>query len=130
MTTGRPVVCVVDDDVSVRRAVTRLLRSAGYAVEQFQSGREFLLAMDTQERSGCVVLDIRMPGMSGLDVVHGLSARGLALPVILITGDGDIPTALRAISDGCSSFLDKPFEDDTLLEAVRRALQQEEPGTR
>jgi two-component system response regulator FixJ len=129
MTSGSPIVFVVDDDLSVRRAVARLLRSAGYPVKTYESGREFLAAAGTHPRRGCVVLDVRMPGLSGLDVMECLAARGLGLPVILITGDGDIPTAARAMKAGCSSLLPKPFEDRMLLDAVRQALrQQHEPS--
>lgn len=126
MTSESPIVFVVDDDLSVRRAVVRLLRSAGYRVKPYESGREFLAAAEAQPRRGCVVLDVRIPGLSGFDVVQCFAARGMALPVILITGDGDVPTAVRAMDVGCSSFLAKPFEDDMLLDAVRLALQRQD----
>jgi FixJ family two-component response regulator len=123
MTDPHGIVFVVDDDVSVRRAVARLLKSAGHRVETYASGREFLDAAARRPGAGCVVLDVRMPGMSGFDVIESLAGRGTgALPVILITGDGDERTATRARNAGCSSFLAKPFDDDALLDAIQRAL--------
>ena len=116
-------VFIVDDDLSVRRAVARLLRAEGYSVEVFGSGHEFLQAV-AQPRRGCVVLDVRMPGMSGFDVLDCLAARGRKLPVILVTGDGDVPTAVRAMKAGCLCILAKPFEDEMLLDAINEALRQ------
>ena len=122
----QPTIFVVDDDLSVRRATALLLRSSGYRVETFQSGREFLDVIAAQPRRGCVVLDVRMPGMSGFDVMKCLAARGRPLPVVLVTGDGDVPTAERAINAGCSSFLAKPFEAEMLLDAIRQALDEQD----
>jgi FixJ family two-component response regulator len=126
MTCSGPTVFVVDDDLSVRRAVARLLTSAGFAVETYPSGRAFLDAVVAQPRRGCVVLDVRMPGMSGFDVMQCLAARGLDFPVVLVTGDGDASTAVRAMHAKCSCFLAKPFEDEMLIDAVRRALLEQE----
>jgi two-component system, LuxR family, response regulator FixJ len=124
-----PIVFVIDDDASVRRAVCRLLRSEGFRVETFASGSDFLRALDCTRR-GCVVLDVRMPGLSGFEVLECLNAHGRTLPVILITGHGDVPMAMRARKVGCVSFLAKPFEDEALLGAVRDALRdQDEAGT-
>jgi two-component system response regulator FixJ len=131
MTTETPTIFVVDDDLSVRRAMARLLRSYGFRVEMYASGREFLDAVGAQPRRGCVVLDVRMPGMSGFDVLECLAARRKRLPVVLVSGDGDVTTATRAAHAGCSGFLAKPFEDDLLLHAIREALQEydgEDPG--
>ncbi|HXE81454.1 MAG TPA: response regulator transcription factor [Vicinamibacterales bacterium] len=121
--TSVPVVFIIDDDPSVRRALSRLLRAEGFQVETFSSGDEFLHAR-AYANSGCVVLDMRMPGLSGFEVMERIAARRPALPVILITGHGDVPMATRALSSGCASFLAKPFEDEELLHAVRRALRQ------
>ena len=124
MTRDLPVVCVVDDDVSVRRAMDRLLRAEGFSVETFGSGSEFLHALGCGRR-GCAVLDVKMPRMSGFDVLECLAERGSTLPVILVTGHGDVPMAVRAMKVGCVSFLPKPFEDDDLLDAVREALRRQ-----
>jgi two-component system response regulator FixJ len=124
MRSDGPVVFVVDDDLSVRRAVARLLQSAGFRVDTFHSGRQFIDALMTDRRRGCVVLDVRMPGMSGFDVLDCLAALGISLPVVLVSGDGDIPTAVRAMNAGCSTFLAKPFEDEMLIDAVHQALRE------
>jgi FixJ family two-component response regulator len=123
----RPTVFVVDDDPSVRRGLERLLRSAGHRVETFGSAREFLERGDA-EAGGCLVLDVRMPGQSGLELYEVLAAAGYSLPVIFITGHGDIPMAVRAIKAGAVDFLPKPFDDDALLEAVRQALARGRPS--
>jgi FixJ family two-component response regulator len=114
-------VFVVDDDASVRRGVARLLRSAGHRVETFASAREFL---DRGVGAGpcCLVLDIRMPGQSGLDLHHTLTASDREIPVIFITGNGDIPMAVRAMKSGAVDFLAKPFDDQELLDAVAHAM--------
>lgn len=121
MTAERPVVFVVDDDASVRRALDRLLRAEGFQVETFASGSEFLSAAD--RRCGCVILDVRMPGLSGFEVLESLSSRRRSLPVILISGHSDVPMATRAMNAGCASFLSKPFENEALLTAIRDALR-------
>jgi FixJ family two-component response regulator len=121
MRSGPPTVFVVDDDPSVRRGMERLLRSAGYRAEMFASAREFLQRRDP-DVGGCLVLDVRMPGQSGLELYDVLATAGHAIPVIFITGHGDIPMAVRAIKAGAVDFLPKPFDDEALLEAVRRAL--------
>lgn len=124
-----PNVFVIDDDPSVRRALGRLLRAEGFQVETFASGPEFLRAR-AFACSGCVVLDVRMPGLSGFEVMEALAARRPPLPVILITGHGDVPMATRALNSGCTCFLAKPFEDEELLHAVRRALRQCDEASR
>jgi FixJ family two-component response regulator len=116
-----PTVFVVDDDPSVRRGLERLLRSAGYRAETFASAREFLQRGDPNA-GGCLVLDVRMPGQSGLELYDVLATAGHSIPVIFITGHGDIPMAVRAIKAGAVDFLPKPFDDEALLEAVRQAL--------
>lgn len=114
-------VFLVDDDASVRRALTRLLRSAGYEVKPFASAREFL---DNAKDEGpaCLVLDIRMPGLSGIDLQRELQATNAILPIIFITGHGDIPTSVKAMKAGAVDFLRKPVKDHDLLKAIEQAL--------
>ena len=126
MTVNSPVVYVVDDDASVRRALERLLRVEGYRVQTFASGAEFLRVPDRDEPA-CVVLDVRMPGLSGFELLECLSTRRHVLPVILITGHGEVPMATRATKIGCVGFLAKPFEDVALLTALRDAFGQSRP---
>ncbi len=114
-------VFVVDDDASVRRGLERLLRSVGYRVETFASAREFL-ELGRLEGAGCLVLDVRMPGQSGLELHEVLVAGGHDIPVVFITGHGDIPMAVRAMKSGAADFLAKPFDDEVLLDAVRQAI--------
>ena len=120
-------VFVVDDDASVRRGLERLLRSAGHRVETFASAREFL-ARDQYPRPGCLLVDVRMPDQSGFDLHEALLASGHDLPVIFITGHGDIPMAVRAMRGGAVDFLTKPFDDQTLLDAVRKATSRDRQG--
>jgi FixJ family two-component response regulator len=115
-------VFVVDDDASVRKALARLMTSAGYAVETFASAGEFLDCGHSQDTAGCVVLDIRMPGLSGLDLQQELKAFVPAPPIIFITGHGDVPTGVRAIKDGAVDFLTKPVDDRELLSVVAQAI--------
>jgi FixJ family two-component response regulator len=116
-------VYVVDDDISVRRGLERLLRSAGHRVVTFASAREFLDRRDIASPS-CLVLDIRMPGQNGLDLHESLAADGRDMPVVFITGNGDIPMAVRAMKAGAVDFLAKPFDDKELLDAVRQAIDR------
>ena len=120
-----PTVFVVDDDPSVRKSVARLLRSAGYAVETCRSAVEFLQTESERPTPGCIVLDIQMPGLNGLDLQEQLAARDDFLPIVFITGFGDAQTKVRAMKQGAVDFLTKPFDDDELLRAVRDALEQE-----
>ena len=117
----RPVVYVVDDDASMLRALSRLLTLAGYAVQTFSSARDFLAWHQPQHR-GCVVADLHMPVMSGLDLQSALARSGNPLPVIFLTGHGDIPTSVQAIKGGAEDFLTKPVQHEKLLSAVERAL--------
>ena len=112
---------VVDDDPSVRRGLERLLRVAGYRVETFASAEQFL-ERDRLEGPGCCVVDIRMPGTGGLHLQQRLTDRGSLLPIIFITGHGDVPTVVRAMKGGAVHFLLKPFDDEELLAAVQQAL--------
>jgi FixJ family two-component response regulator len=115
-------VFVVDDDPSVRKALARLMKSAGYAVETFASAREFLDSGRYQSAPGCVVLDIRMPGLSGLDLQQELKRFAFAPSIIFITGHGDVSTSVRAMKDGAVDFLTKPVNDRDLLCAVEQAV--------
>lgn len=114
-------VFVVDDDADVRDSVAELLDSVGLRAECHASARAFLDAYDA-ERSGCLVLDVRMAGMSGLELQQRLIAMGAELPVILLTGHGDVPMAVEAMKAGALDFLQKPYRDQSLLDAINRAL--------
>ena len=116
-----PVIFVVDDDASVRRGLQRLLSSAGYRVRVFASGRE-LLEDRGAGNPGCFVLDMRMPGLSGLALHEALLATGFRGPVVFITGDGEIPVGTRAAGDGSVTVLAKPVDDSDLLDAIQRLL--------
>ena len=116
-----PTVFVVDDDASVRRALQRLMASVKLRVETFASAREFL-GCQPARGPACLVLDVRMPGLSGLDLQHELSRADQALPIIFITGHGDIPMSVRAMKAGAVDFLQKPFNDRELFDAVYQAL--------
>ena len=114
---------VVDDDEAVRDSLGALLESAGFEVETFSSGADFLDRLDPK-RGGCIVLDVRMPGLSGLEIQEKLTEKRITLPVIIITGHGDVPIAVQAIKAGAMDFIEKPFGDDIILESVGRALEQ------
>lgn len=114
-------VYLVDDDRSMRDAISSLVRSVGLNVETFASASEFL-EHARSEACACLVLDVRMPRMSGFDLQHALSKNGVDIPIIFITGHGDIPMAVRAIKSGALEFLPKPFRAEELLEAINRAL--------
>jgi FixJ family two-component response regulator len=117
------VVYVVEDDEAVRRALSRLLRSVGLGVETFPSARAFLEAPRV-DRPACLVLDVRLPGPSGLELQTALGEGQRALPIIFITGHGNVPMSVRAMKSGALDFLQKPFNDQELLEAVQRALDR------
>ena len=114
---------VVDDDADVRQALAFLLGTAGYAVRVHESALAFLEVL-SEVRGGCVVTDIRMPGMDGLELQRRLRAQALGLPVIVMTGHGDIPLAVEAMKLGAVDFIEKPFDDDTLLNAINFALER------
>lgn len=120
-TTESAVVYVVDDDDEVRQALKFLLDSVGQCSELFASGTAFLETFDPGSH-GCIVSDIRMPGMSGLELQQELIDRGITTPIIFITGHGDIPMAVEAIKHGAQEFLTKPFRDQTLLDAINSAI--------
>ncbi|MEZ5499618.1 MAG: response regulator transcription factor [Steroidobacteraceae bacterium] len=118
----RPTVFVVDDDQAVRHSLELLLRSVGMECTSFPSANDFL-ANYRPEVGGCLLLDVRMPGMSGLELQQQLNQRGITLPVIFITGHGDVPMAVEAMQHGAMDFLQKPFRDQDLLDRVQRALE-------
>jgi FixJ family two-component response regulator len=115
------VVSVVDDDASLRRSLRNLLMSAGLTVETFESAEVFLES-DSRDRTGCLVLDLRMPGMGGLDLLRHLTASGSRIPVIILTAHGDEDTRQRSLQAGAVAFLDKPVRGPALIGAVRTAL--------
>jgi len=122
MSAPEQTVFVVDDDEAVRRSLCLLLRSVGLNTEDYDSATTFLASLGA-ERGGCLLLDIRMPGMSGTELHDILRERGIALPVIFITGHGDVPMAVRAIKKGAHDFIQKPFNDQDLLDRVQGALR-------
>src|ERR1700757_3727650 len=122
MTDVTPIVFIVDDDLSVRRSTERLLRSAGLTVQTFDSAREFL-KVQRPEGPACLVLDVRMPGLSGIDLQRELVQSGIHIPIVFITAHGDIPMTVRAMKAGAVEFLTKPFRSRALLDAVRAALE-------
>jgi FixJ family two-component response regulator len=119
-----PVIHVVDDDTSFRTAVTRLLRAAKYEVRGYASAAEFLSA-DASATPGCILLDLRMPGASGFDVQQSLAKIEERLPIVFLTGHGDIPASVRAIKAGAADFLTKPVRREALLRAVESALERD-----
>jgi RNA polymerase sigma factor (sigma-70 family) len=119
-----PIVFVVDDDPSIRRAIKRLIGSVGLQVELFGSAQEFLLGKRPDAPS-CLVLDIRLPGISGLDFQHQLAEANIHIPIIFITAHGDIPMTVRAMKAGAVEFLTKPFRDQDLLDAIQLALERD-----
>jgi RNA polymerase sigma factor (sigma-70 family) len=122
--TGASIVFVVDDDPSVRSSLKFLLNTVGLQVESFDSADAFLRKQPAGLPS-CVVLDVRLPGLSGIDMQRELAARNIRMPIIFITGHGDIPMSVRAMKAGAVEFLAKPFRDQDLLDAVRIALEQD-----
>jgi FixJ family two-component response regulator len=125
VTDGGPTdetVYLIDDDVSVREGLTTLLESVGLVVQSFGSAQEFL-GLSLAAPSGCVVLDVNMPGMNGLDLQREMNALGIALPVIFLTGHGDIPMTVRALKAGAAHFLTKPVKEKELMGAIQQALE-------
>jgi RNA polymerase sigma factor (sigma-70 family) len=116
-----PLVLLIEDDDAVRDALQSLLGSADYAVMAFASGEDFLGAYPV-ERAGCILLDLRLPGMDGHQVQHALNDRDNELPVILITGHGDVSSAVKAMKSGAFDFIEKPFKDQDLIERLKQAL--------
>jgi FixJ family two-component response regulator len=129
MSRATELVCVVDDDQSVRRGLRRLFKSAGYAAETFASAEDYL-AREIFEGSICLVLDVRMPGLKGPGLQEALEKRGACEQIVFLTGHGDVPTATRAMKKGAVDFLTKPFDDEELILAVKRALERAEEQLR
>lgn len=119
-----PIIHIVDDDASLRGAIDSLLRSVGLKTRTYGSARE-VLERRPDDQPGCLVLDVRLPGISGLDFQERLAEHGINLPVILITGHGDIPMSVRAMKAGAVDFLAKPFHDQDLLDAVAAAVERD-----
>jgi FixJ family two-component response regulator len=117
------VIFVVDDDVSMRKALKRMFQVAGFVVEEFASAQDFL-TRERPDELGCLVLDVRMPGMSGLTLQETLKAAGLTIPIVFLTGHGDVPASVRAMKMGAVDFLEKPFDRDILLDTVRGAIER------
>ncbi len=118
------VVHVIDDDEAVRESLTFLLKTAGLAVRTYENATAFLRD-DPKTKSGCIVTDVRMPDISGIELLHRLNELHVSLPVIVITGHGDVPLAVEAMKSGALDFLEKPFDDDALLNAVNAALRHQ-----
>ncbi len=127
MTEPDGIVFVVDDDAAMRRSLGNLLRSVGLRVEAFASAQEFLLAK-RPDVPGCLVLDVRMPGPSGLDLQKRMAETDVEIPIIFITGHGDIPMTVQAMKAGAVAFLTKPFRDQDLLDAIHQALERDRKG--
>lgn len=123
MPAHQPLVYVIDDEAPIRDSLAMLLRSVGLASSLFSDAPSFLAAAPWHEHA-CVIADVRMPGMSGLELQETLRSRGAALPVIIVTGHGDIGMAVRAMKNGAADFIEKPFNGQVLLDAVHRALAQ------
>jgi FixJ family two-component response regulator len=119
-----PTIFIVDDDASFRNAISRLLRAGGYAVQTFASATEFLQSGCT-DAPGCVLLDLQMPGPSGLDLQSALARSASPLPIVFLTGQGDIPTSVHAMRAGAEDFLTKPVKKDILFQAIERALARD-----
>jgi FixJ family two-component response regulator len=124
MSEAKPIVFVVDDDPSMRRSLESLLSSVGHQVRLFPSAPEFMQAV-RGDAPGCLILDVRLPGMSGLAFQQELAKAGISLPIIFITGHGDVPMTVRAMKAGAVEFLTKPFDDQVLLDAVHAALERD-----
>jgi FixJ family two-component response regulator len=124
VTEAEPIVFVVDDDPSVRTSTERLVRSAGFKVKTFGSAREFFESF-RPEGPACLVLDVRLPGQSGLDLQRELSGSGVQIPIIFMTGHGDIAMSVRAMKAGAVEFLTKPYRKNDLLEAIRASIERD-----
>ena len=119
-----PIVFIVDDDLSVRRTTERLVRTAGFNVQAFPSAREFL-KNPRPDGPACLILDVRMPGLDGMQLQRELTQSGINIPIIFITGHGDIPMSVRAMKAGAAEFLTKPFRSRSLLDAIHSAIERD-----
>ncbi len=117
----KPLICIIDDDAGVRDSLAMLFDSVGLASRRFADAPEFLAALPVED-AACMVLDVRMPGMSGLDLLEAIARRGTMLPAVVMTGHADVPMAVRAMKAGALDFLEKPFNDQAMIDSVQRAL--------
>ena len=129
MAEPKAIVFVVDDDLSVREGLGSLMRSAGLRVETFPSAQEFL-ARSRADVPSCLVLDVRLPGLSGLDLQKRMAEGNIDIPIVFITGHGDVPTSVRAMKAGAVEFLTKPFADRDLLDAIQQAIKRDRAARR
>ena len=129
MAEPKAIVFVVDDDLSVREGLGSLVRSAGLRVETFASAQEFL-ARPPLDVPSCLVLDVRLPGLSGLDLQKRMAELNIEIPIVFITGHGDVPTSVRAMKAGAVEFLTKPFHDQDLLVAIQQAIRRDRAARR
>lgn len=125
MTTAEPVVRVIDDDEAVRISIKDLLDSVGMRSELYESGRDFLAAQSPDSPPGCLILDVRLPGTSGLEFQQELASTKVDIPIVFITGHGDIPMSVQAMKAGAVDFLPKPFRDQELLDAINKAVERD-----
>jgi FixJ family two-component response regulator len=123
------IVFIIDDDPLYRRSSERLIRSVGFSVQSFESPRDFLSSRRRNVPS-CLILDVRLPGLSGLDLQRELAEAGVHIPIIFVTGHGDIPMSVQAMKAGAVEFLTKPFRDQALLDAIRHALERDQVARR
>jgi FixJ family two-component response regulator len=124
MKEAESIVFIIDDDPLYRASTERLLRSVGFSVQSFQSARDFVDSRRPNVPS-CLILDVRLPGLSGLDLQRELAEAGVHLPIIFVTGHGDIPMSVQAMKAGAVEFLTKPFRDQSLLDAIRQAIERD-----
>jgi FixJ family two-component response regulator len=124
MTKGNQMVIVIDDDLSARTAIRRLVGAMGFGVKTFESGLEFLHS-DLPDEPSCLIMDVRMHGLSGLEVQRKMKERGIHTPIIFVTGHGDVPMSVQAMKAGAVEFLTKPFRDQDLLDAIWQALERD-----
>jgi FixJ family two-component response regulator len=124
MTNGNQMVIVIDDDLSARTAIRRLVGAMGFGVKTFESGLEFLHS-DLPDEPSCLIMDVRMHGLSGLEVQRKMKERGIHTPIIFVTGHGDVPMSVQAMKAGAVEFLTKPFRDQDLLDAIWQALERD-----
>lgn len=124
MTESKSLITVIDDDASFRLSAARLIRATGHSVQTFANAVEFLKCKNP-ETTSCIVLDICMPGLSGLELQEKLASEGIAIPLIFVTGHGDIPTSVRAIKAGAIEFLTKPIRDTALLDSIEEAVERD-----
>ena len=122
---SKPTVYVLDDDAAARRSVSWLMESAGYDTRAYETAQEFIDDYDAGGPVCCLILDVRLAGTSGLDLLEQLPALGILIPVVMLTGFGDVPMAVRALKRGAVDFLEKPFNHQTLVDAVHRAIQRD-----